>query len=146
MPAAAEGRERLVAERNRILAEQAGRKDKIWCFLTMCLDDSSLQYVKLDCRNPDDSGDGAKALAMLQQRYNSIDKATVRTLMVQLSQLKMGHAESSRRLLGSKSSPGGACSTIRRDADGLAIQHDGAERTDSVVRALRRAGDTGAVG
>ena len=80
---------RQVATREKEIADMDTRKDTVWCYLAMSLDTTSLMYVRHDCRNEDGTSDGTKAWKMLQTRFCNIEKTTVRTMMAQLSQLKM---------------------------------------------------------
>lgn len=63
--------------------------NSVWCHLALCLDETSLLYIRHDCVKTDGSGDGAKAWKMLKERFSSVEKPTVISIMGQLARLEM---------------------------------------------------------
>ena len=65
----------------------------MWCHLALTLDATTLMLIKHDCVGDDGIGDGAKALKLLQERFQSVETPTVVTLVAQLARLKLVDAE-----------------------------------------------------
>ena len=74
-------------------------KNKIWCYLAMILDASSLMLIRLDCVDSKSLGDGQKACQLLQQRFRSDETTTVISLMRQVARLKLREDEANPPVL-----------------------------------------------
>ncbi len=86
--------EKKVKERNGKVTAIHERRNKVWCILALCLNETSLMYVTHDCVGRDRMGDGAKAWAVLKQRFCSTEKPCIVSIMGQLARLKLDSTES----------------------------------------------------
>ena len=80
-------------ERDKQVQDINKRSNTVWCHLVLALDKTSLMYIRHGCLSPDGTGDGAKAWRLLQQRFCSVEKPTVVSLVRQLSRLQLGEGE-----------------------------------------------------
>ena len=76
------------------MAAAKDNRNQVWCILALTLDESSLLYVKHDCVGSDGYGDGAKAWRMLNERYRSVEKPSIVSIMGRLAKLKLSGNES----------------------------------------------------
>ena len=76
------------------MAAAKENRNQVWCILALPLDESSLLYIKHDCVGSDGYGDGGKAWQMLNQRYRSIEKPSIVSIMGQLGKLRLSSDES----------------------------------------------------
>ena len=69
------------------------RKNRIWCYLAMTIDASSLMLIRHYCVNRKGLADGQKAWQLLKQRFRSDETTTVISLMRQLARIQLREDE-----------------------------------------------------
>ena len=67
--------------------------NNVWCHLALTLDATTLKMMRHGCVGDDGIGDGPKAWKLLQERFQSVEKPTVVTLVAQLARLKLEDSE-----------------------------------------------------
>ena len=82
-----------VALRTGELEKLADKEDEIYCDLVTYLDAETLMFVRHDCKLSDGSGNGAKAWAMICERFSSKEKPAVMAIASQLTNLRLSTDE-----------------------------------------------------
>ena len=75
------------------VADIKEKRNNVWCQLALTLDATNLMLMRRDCVGDDGIGVGAKAWKLLQERFQSVERPTVVTLVAQLARLQLEDAE-----------------------------------------------------
>ena len=70
------------------------KRNNVWCHLALTLNATTLMLMRHDdCVGYDGIEDGAKALKLLHERFQSVETPTLVTLVAQLARLHLGASE-----------------------------------------------------
>ena len=80
-------------ERAVLIQQRKDNRNTVWSHLALVLNNTTLMYIKNDCVAADGYGDGTKAWRLLQEKFCSVERPTVVSLVGQLAKLRLGSEE-----------------------------------------------------
>ena len=76
-----------------LIQQRKDNQNTVWSHLALVLHNATLMYIKINCVGTDGYGDGTKAWKLLQEKFCSVERPTVVSLVGQLAKLHLGLEE-----------------------------------------------------
>ena len=80
-------------ERAVLIQQRKDNRNTVWSHLALVLNSTTLMYIKKDCLGTNGYGDGTKAWKLLQEKFCSVERPTVVSLVGQLAKLRLASEE-----------------------------------------------------
>ena len=88
-----EANDTKMQERAGLIQHRKDNRNTVWSHVALVLNNTTLMYIKNDCAGTDGYGDRTKAWKLLQEKFCSVERPTVVSLVGQLAKLRLGSEE-----------------------------------------------------